>query len=35
MLDENNARMSINAPRPIVMPRSYQVVPMSVLNLSE
>ena len=35
MLDENNAHRSINAPKPIVIPRGYQVVPMSVLNRSE
>ena len=35
MLDENNAHRRINAPRPIVVPRGYQVVPMSILNRSE
>lgn len=35
MLDENNAHSRINAPRPIVVPRGYQIIPMSVLNLSE
>ena len=32
IIDENNAHRNINAPRPIVVPSGYQIVPLSVIN---